>query len=118
MLDLAGAPAAANVAQLPREQSRRLIMSIKNLPLTITGTEGFGKAMVTKGGVNLAEVYPKTLASKRVHGLFFAGEVLDVDGPCGGFNLQWAFASGFLAAKSATQVNGSKIADATRAKPS
>lgn len=90
---------AVNVARLSREQSRRLIMLIKNLPLTITGTEGFGKAMVTRGGVKLEEVDPKTLASKRVHGLFFAGEILDVDGPCGGFNLQWAFASGFLAAQ-------------------
>ncbi|MBU0715085.1 MAG: aminoacetone oxidase family FAD-binding enzyme [Verrucomicrobia bacterium] len=86
-----------SVARLSREQSRKLIMLIKNLPLTIVGTEGFGKAMVTKGGINLAEVCPKTLESKRVHGLFFAGEILDVDGPCGGFNLQWAFSSGFLA---------------------
>jgi predicted flavoprotein YhiN len=76
-------------------------MLIKNLPLTITGTEGFGKAMVTKGGVNLDEIYPRTLESKRVHGLFFAGEILDVDAPCGGFNLQWAFSSGFLAAQHA-----------------
>lgn len=99
VLELADIPAAANMARLSREQSRKLIMLIKNLPLTITGTEGFGKAMVTKGGINLAEVCSKTLASKRVHGLFFAGEILDIDGPCGGFNLQWAFASGFLAAQ-------------------
>jgi len=99
VLDRANVPAAASVARLSREQSRKLIMLIKNLPLTITGTEGFGKAMVTKGGINLAEVCPKTLASKRVRGLFFAGEILNVDGPCGGFNLQWAFSSGFLAAQ-------------------
>ncbi|MDP2989184.1 MAG: aminoacetone oxidase family FAD-binding enzyme [Kiritimatiellota bacterium] len=91
--------AVASVARLSRAQGRKLIMLIKNLPLTITGTEGFGKAMVTKGGVNLAEVCPKTMESKRVRGLFFAGEILDIDGPCGGFNLQWAFASGFLAAQ-------------------
>lgn len=99
MLECTDVPATAGVARLSREQSRKLIMLIKNLPLTIRGTEGFGKAMVTKGGIDLVEVYPKTLASKRVHGLFFAGEILDVDGPCGGFNLQWAFASGFLAAQ-------------------
>ena len=93
------AAAAASVARLSREQSRRLIMLIKNLPLTIVGTEGFNRAMVTKGGIHLAEVCPKTLESKRVRGLFFAGEILDVDGPCGGFNLQWAFSSGFLAAQ-------------------
>lgn len=101
MLERLDMPTNVSIARLSREQSRKLIMLIKNLPLTITGTEGFGKAMVTKGGVNLAEVFPKTLASKRVPGLFFAGEILDVDGPCGGFNLQWAFASGFLAAQNA-----------------
>ena len=99
VLDQANVPAVASVARLAREQNRKLIMLIKNLPLTITGTEGFAKAMVTRGGVNLAEVYPKTLESKRVRGLFFAGEILDVDAPCGGFNLQWAFSSGFLAAQ-------------------
>jgi len=99
VLERVDVPAAASVARLSREQSRKLIMLIKNLPLTIVGTEGFGKAMVTKGGINLAEVWPKTLESKRIHGLFFAGEILDVDGACGGFNLQWAFSSGFLAAQ-------------------
>jgi len=99
VLARADVPAAASVARLSREQSRKLIVLIKNLPLTVVGTEGFGKAMVTQGGINLAEVCPKTLESKRVRGLFFAGEILDVDGPCGGFNLQWAFSSGFLAAQ-------------------
>jgi hypothetical protein len=99
VLDRADMSAAVSVARLSREQSRKLILLIKNLPLTITGTEGFGKAMVTQGGINLAEVCPKTLESKCVRGLFFAGEILDVDGPCGGFNLQWAFSSGFLAAQ-------------------
>lgn len=99
VLDRADAAAITSVARLSREQSRKLIMLIKNLPLTIVGTGGFGKAMVTKGGVNGSEVYPKTLESRRVRGLFFAGEILDVDGPCGGFNLQWAFSSGFLAAQ-------------------
>ncbi|MBU4366997.1 MAG: NAD(P)/FAD-dependent oxidoreductase [Verrucomicrobia bacterium] len=99
VLARADVPAAVSVARLSREQSRKLIMLIKHLPLTITGTEGFGKAMVTKGGINLPEVCPKTLESKRVRGLFFAGEILDIDAPCGGFNLQWAFSSGFLAAQ-------------------
>jgi len=99
VLERAAMPPDAIVARLTHAQSRKLIMLIKNLPLTITGTEGFGKAMVTRGGVNLDEVCPRTLASRRVRGLFFAGEILDVDGPCGGFNLQWAFASGFLAAR-------------------
>lgn len=99
VLERADVPAGASVARLSRAQSRKLIVLIKKLPLTITATEGFDKAMVTRGGIDLVEVCPKTLESKRVHELFFAGEILDVDGPCGGFNLQWAFASGFLAAR-------------------
>jgi len=96
VLDLADVPPDTKVARLAHEQNRRLRLLIKNLPLTISGTEGFSKAMVTRGGIALDEVYPKTLESKLVRGLFFAGEILDVDGPCGGFNLQWAFSSGFL----------------------
>jgi hypothetical protein len=57
--------------------------------------------MVTRGGVALKEVDPKRLSSRRVAGLFFAGEVLDLDGPSGGFNLQWAFSSGRLAGSKA-----------------
>ena len=70
----------------------------------VNATEGWEKAMVTRGGVALKEVFPDTLASRLVSGLFLAGEVLDLDGPCGGFNLQWAFSSGFLAGISAAQL--------------
>lgn len=56
--------------------------------------------MVTKGGVRLKHVNPNTLESKQVQGLYFCGEVLDLDGPCGGYNLQWAFASGWLVGNS------------------
>ncbi|MDR2850235.1 MAG: aminoacetone oxidase family FAD-binding enzyme [Verrucomicrobiota bacterium] len=66
-------------------------------PLHVTGTEGWERAMVTRGGVALSELDPKTLASRRVRGLFCAGEVVDLDGLCGGYNLTWAFASGRLA---------------------
>jgi len=99
VLDLAAVSPAAKISQLSREQSCRLITTIKKLPLNIAGTEGFGRAMVTKGGVNLDEVNPKTLESKLVRGLFFAGEILDIDGPCGGFNLQWAFSSGMISGR-------------------
>lgn len=97
VLGLADISPGAKAAHLTREHSHRLIATIKNLPLTIRGSGGFGKAMVTRGGVKLDEVSPKTLESRIAQGLFFAGEVLDVDGPCGGFNLHWAFASGFVA---------------------
>ena len=64
--------------------------------MSVVDSYGFEKAMVTKGGVSLKEVEPNTLQSKIQKNLYFAGEVLDIDGPCGGFNLQWAFSSGFL----------------------
>lgn len=88
-------------ARITSEQLLRLIGLLKGLPLAISGTEGWDKAMATRGGVRREEVNPKTMQSRIVRGLFFAGEVLDVDGPCGGFNLHWAFASGRLAGLSA-----------------
>ena len=84
-------------SQLSAPQRDRLVESLTALPLHITGTEGFRRAMVTRGGVNLKEVHSHNLESRMVTGLFFAGEVLDLDGPCGGYNLQWAFSSGWLA---------------------
>ncbi|MBE3099299.1 MAG: NAD(P)/FAD-dependent oxidoreductase [Planctomycetes bacterium] len=81
-------------------RSRDLVTKLLTaLPLTVTGTGGWDLAMVTRGGVSLKEVDPRTLASRRVAGLSFAGEVLDLDGPSGGFNLQWAFSSGYLAGR-------------------
>ena len=68
------------------------------LKFTVTGTKGWPDAQVTAGGVELSEVNPCTMESKLVPGLYFAGEVLNVDGPCGGYNLSFAFASGMLAA--------------------
>ena len=74
-----------------------LIKMISATPLTIIGNDGFDKAMITRGGVNLKEIDPKTMQSKLVKGLYFCGEVVDLDGPCGGYNLQWSFSSGYLA---------------------
>jgi predicted Rossmann fold flavoprotein len=74
-----------------------LIKTLANTPLTIIGHDGFKKAMITRGGISLKEVDPNTLQSKKIKGLYFCGEVLDLDGPCGGYNLQWSFSSGALA---------------------
>lgn len=74
-----------------------LIKLLAWTPLTVTGHEGFKAAMITRGGVSLKEIDPKTMESKIVRGMFFCGEVMDLDGPCGGYNLQWSFASGFVA---------------------
>jgi len=92
---------SARASSVSREDRRRLADALASLPLTIVGTEGSERAMVTRGGVDLREVDPRTLASRQVGGLFLAGEVLDLAGPCGGHNLQWAFSSGWLAGSSA-----------------
>lgn len=82
------------LAELPGSCRKGLIDCLTRLPLTVTATEGWSRAMVTRGGVSRREIRPDTLESRRVSGLYFAGEVIDVDGPCGGYNLTWAFASG------------------------
>jgi len=77
----------------------KLIELLAWTPLTVTGHEGFKMAMITRGGINLKEIHPKTMQSKIVNGLYFCGEVMNLDGPCGGYNLQWSFSSGYLAGK-------------------
>jgi len=77
----------------------KLIKLLAWTPLTITGHEGFKAAMITRGGVSLKEICPETMESRLIRGLYFCGEVMDLDGPCGGYNLQWSFASGFLAGR-------------------
>ncbi|MCF6243745.1 MAG: NAD(P)/FAD-dependent oxidoreductase [Sulfurovum sp.] len=66
-------------------------------PLTINGHDGFKMAMITRGGIDLKEIDPYTMQSKKLERLYFCGEVMNIDGPCGGYNLQWSFASGKLA---------------------
>ncbi len=75
----------------------RLIKLLAWTPLTVIGHDGFKMAMITRGGVSLKEIRPETMESKLIRGLYFCGEVMNLDGPCGGYNLQWSFASGFLA---------------------
>ena len=75
----------------------KLVKIVVNTPLTVTDSVGFKKAMITRGGVSLKEIDPNTMKSKICDGLYFCGEVMDIDGPCGGYNLQWSFSSGFLA---------------------
>ena len=87
--------------------SRKLAEKLKGAYFELTGVENWEKAMVTHGGVSLKEVDPHTLESKKIPGLFFAGEMLDVTGPCGGFNISWALASGMLAGQSASCFNNS-----------
>ena len=87
--------------------SRKLAEKLKGSYFELSGVENWEKAMVTLGGVSLKEVDPHTLESKKIPGLFFAGEMLDVTGPCGGFNISWALASGMLAGQSASNCKSS-----------
>ena len=88
-----------NIDGIKRE---KLIKTLAWTPLTVIGHEGFKNAMITRGGVELKEIDSKTMQSKLVSGLYFCGEVVNIDGPCGGYNLQWSFSSGYLAGKIAS----------------
>lgn len=90
--------------QVNKKSRQNLVETLKNFPLTITSTHEIERATVTRGGVDTAEIDSKTMQSKIVKGMFFAGEVMNVDGPCGGYNLQFAFASGFIAGKSSVEM--------------
>ncbi len=92
------------LAHLPRASAVELLDRLKRLPLPISGTRGFAKAEVTAGGVTLSEIDPRTMASKICSGLFVAGEVLDVDGPIGGYNFQAAFSTGRAAGIAAAMI--------------
>ena len=92
-----GIPPETKVHSVTREQRQGLVRLLKAFPLTVTGTRGFDEAVVTAGGVAVSEVDPRTMMSRLVPGLYFAGEILDVDACTGGFNLQIAWSTGRLA---------------------
>jgi hypothetical protein len=97
----AGVDPATSFDRLPREARRRLVLTVSAYRLPVTGDRGFTHAEVTAGGVPLSQVRLQTLESRICPGLYLAGEILDVDGRIGGFNFQWAWASGFVAGTSA-----------------
>lgn len=80
-------------------KKEKLLKTMAWTPLTINAHDGFKMAMITRGGIKLNEINPKTMQSKLIKGLYFCGEVMNIDGPCGGYNLQWSFSSGYLAGK-------------------
>lgn len=86
-----------------QQDLKQLIHTLKEFPFSITQTHGFSAAQVTAGGISTKEIYADTMESKLVPGLFFTGEIMDVDGICGGYNLQWAWTSGTLAGQNATK---------------
>lgn len=99
VLKIAQISADKSVNVLTKEERARLVLALKKFPLQIRSLRGFEEAIVTSGGVDLTEINPKTMESKKVEGLYFCGEVLDVDAFTGGFNLQIAFATGYAAGK-------------------
>jgi len=101
LIRLSGIKPEGVVHQISREERKCLVKLLEGLPLTITGTLSIETAIVTAGGVNVKEINPKTMASKCVEGLYWAGEVVDVDGITGGYNLQAAFAMGYRAGQAA-----------------
>jgi len=101
VIELSGIPPAKYVHQLTREERHSLGQTIRDLRMTVLGPRSLAEAIVTAGGVALKEVNPGTMESKLVRGLYFAGEVLDIDGLTGGYNLQAAFSTGYLAGEKA-----------------
>ena len=87
---------------ITKDERKKLRLLLKEFPLTVTGLVGFSKSIITTGGVNLKEVDSRTMQSKLLKNLYFAGEILDLDGPTGGFNLQVCWTTGYIAGESAS----------------
>lgn len=103
IVGLSGIAQDKPVHQVTRSEREHLVELLKNLPLTVTRTRPIDEAIVTSGGIDTREINPKTMESKLIGGLYFAGEVMDVDAYTGGFNLQIAWSTGALAGASASR---------------
>ncbi len=101
LVRLSGIDPRKKIHDITKEERHRLLSLLKALPITVKGTRPIEEAIITKGGVALGEVAPRTMASKKAQGLYFAGELLDLDAYTGGFNLQIAFSTAVLAGESA-----------------
>ena len=100
MIELSGIDPDKKINEITKEERRSFAMLIKSLPLRVSGTRPFAEAIITQGGVSVKDVNPSTMESKKVKGLYFAGELLDLDAMTGGFNLQIAWSTGYLAGSS------------------
>jgi predicted Rossmann fold flavoprotein len=103
--DLCGIDSKKTIGTLPVSQRQAIAQTLKKLPLSYAGVRSFSEAVITSGGVSTKEINPSTMQSKLMEGLYFAGEVIDVDALTGGFNLQIAFSTGYKAGKSAATEN-------------
>ena len=103
MVDLSGIPEEKRVNGITKEERKKFTDLIKDFTMTLTGLRSYSEAIITRGGISVKEIDPGTMESKLIKGLFFAGEVLDLDAVTGGFNLQIAWSTGFLAGAHAGQ---------------
>ena len=101
VIKLAALDGHKKVNQIGKDERRSIAKALKSLTLTITGALPIEEAMVTTGGVSTIEINPRTMESKIVPGLYFAGEMIEGGAPSGGYNLQQAFSTGYLAGESA-----------------
>ena len=106
IVNLSGISPHKKANEITRGERSHLLNQIKALNLTVTGNEGFNQAVITRGGVSVKEINPSNMESKLVGGLFFSGEVIDVDALTGGYNMQIAFSTGALAGRSMARVTG------------
>lgn len=97
IVELSGISEEKKVHEITKEERLRFVRLIKDFTMTLTGLRGYNEAIITKGGVSVKEIHPGTMESKLVKGLYFAGEVLDLDAVTGGYNLQIAWSTGYLA---------------------
>ena len=100
IIELSGIDPDKKVNEITKEERMSLVNLLKGLPMTIIGLRGWNEAIITKGGVSVKQVNPSTMESKLVNGLYFAGELLDLDAMTGGYNLQIAWSTGYLAGNS------------------
>ena len=100
MIELSGIDPDKKVNMISKEERQQFVSLIKNFTMTITGLRDFNEAIITKGGIKVKEINPSTMESKLVKGLYFVGEVLDLDALTGGFNLQIAWSTGYAAGNS------------------
>lgn len=100
IIELSGIDPDKKVNEISKEERKRLVSLLKALPITITGTRGWNEAIITRGGISVKDVNPSTMESKKVQNLYICGEVLDLDAMTGGFNLQIAWSTGYLAGNS------------------
>lgn len=100
IIELSGIDPDKKVNEISKEERKRLVTLLKALPITITGTRGWNEAIITRGGISVKDVNPSTMESKKVKKLYICGEVLDLDAMTGGFNLQIAWSTGYLAGNS------------------